>query len=176
MVTSFENDLALEAMTLMRGGVLAKPEDAEKAWRELKGLARELAKDRLGLICREWADRLNERGVQFESLAGGTPVAQAQATRQVLTSYRERLILCAATMDLRGLGAPLPSFEHDPRKLDPRVTEGNSGPWPLKMAFQRLGRVLLLGLPGGGKTTALVHVAGELAQSEEGIIEGASAA
>ncbi len=146
LVTPFQSDLALEGITLMRGGVLARPETAEDAWKELKEIARELARNRLGLPILEWSHRLHKRGIQFRSDAGGTPAARAEATRQVLRRYRELLIDRATRMDLRGIGAPLPLFEHDPNKLDPHVAVGDrdSSGWPLMRAFQRFGRVLLL--------------------------------
>src|SRR5262249_9169863 len=92
LVTAFPVDIGLEANSVLAGGVLQKPEAAEEVWRELKGIARELAKNRLGLTIREWYDRLSRRNIEFRSEAGGVTAAQLEATKRVLTSYRAALI------------------------------------------------------------------------------------
>jgi hypothetical protein len=168
-VHAFSAEISIEAVSVLAGGVIASPEMAEEAWRILKETARELARNRRGLTIREWADQLSRRNIEFACDAGGTPAAQIEATRLALRRYRDRLIERASKMDLRGLGAPLPVFDHSPQKVKPVVTEGDitdSGT-PLASAFQRLGRILLLGLPGGGKTTALTHLAATLANSDD---------
>jgi hypothetical protein len=173
LVTSFPADIAMDAISVLGGGVLAKPEAADDAWKVLKEMARDLAKDRRGLTIREWADRLHRRGIECRADALGVPAGRAEAIRGVLHSYREGLSRRAKMMDLRGLGAALPPFEHDPKKLDPQVSEGGTTEligWPLPRAFRRLGRILLLGLPGSGKSTALTYLAGELAKSEDPVL------
>ncbi|MGA2148908.1 MAG: hypothetical protein ABSH49_28530, partial [Bryobacteraceae bacterium] len=73
----------MDAISVLGGGVLAKPEAADDAWKVLKEMARDLAKDRRGLTIREWADRLHRRGIECRADALGVPAGRAEAIRGV---------------------------------------------------------------------------------------------
>jgi hypothetical protein len=168
-VYAFSSAVAEEAISILAGGVVANADAAAHAWREMVSLVRELAAKRSGLSVSAWADELSRRGVEFAGSMSGTPAARLEAMRRAVHRYRQSLIVSAGMMDLRPLGAPLPQFDHDRKRIRPSVREEKEEPVPipLPIAFRRLGRILLLGLPGGGKTTALVHLAAHLAETDE---------
>ncbi len=163
----------LAAESALAGSVVA-PADAAKAFRELKHVARELARARSGLAIEEWADRLAQARIRLILDSEGTALAAREAQQRASRRYRAELIRDARVLDLRPLGAELAPLRHDISKF----TVYSQAVSPAKrdidrevdlfIAARRRNRTLLLGLPGSGKSTALRHLAAHWAKDESG--------
>ncbi|MFB7539137.1 NACHT domain-containing protein [Streptomyces zaomyceticus] len=152
---------AQQGIQHMRHVVSGGHEAARKAWGDLTALAGRTASLRGGFNLAGWLDALRGEGNQVSS-AGGTPANQIETRRMALDRYSTRLAREGTQIDLRSLGAELPDLplaEADAgimvgTDLDDARAEGE-----LIWSFLRRGRVILTGLPGGGKSTALKHLA-----------------
>jgi hypothetical protein len=125
-----------------------------RAWRDLVARCGRVARLRGGFGIEGWVRLLQEEG--YRITGRGTPAAEAVQQAQALDRYRDLLRSRGTMIDLRPLGAdtaPIPLTELDasvecvPAGADRRDAE--SLPWSLL----RRGRVLLTGLPGGGKVS-----------------------
>lgn len=144
-----------------------------RAWRVLVHHAGRVGRLRGGFAVEGWVRLLEQDGI--EVLAGSTPAREAALMAQSLDRYREQIRRRGTYVDLRPLGsdvAPIPLAEMDAEVNcsepggDTRDTE------PLAWSLLRRRRILLTGLPGGGKSTAvaaagavLVDAAGALSPS-----------
>jgi hypothetical protein len=158
-------DHARQGRLLLDGHVVPVGEGL-KAWRTLIRVAGAAARARRGYVMDEWLTALREAGHRVVD-AGGTPAAAHERRRQALERYRRGLIERAARLDLRPLGANLPPllFADVDAEVQVAVTGDNERDGrELLWAFRRRGRALLTGLPGGGKTTALLRTAARWAQ------------
>jgi hypothetical protein len=124
------------------------------AARELSDIVRTLARLRGGLDAVGLAEVLQARGVPLRSGKAGSPIAAAEA----LSAYRQRQVRRGSTLALFGASgelANLPLEEAD-AEIGIELAKHNFG-WigELPLALRRRGRCLLVGHPGGGKSTAL---------------------
>jgi hypothetical protein len=163
----FTTNSEITAQSVLASAVVA-PSDAVRAFRELKAICRDLAKHRLGLCIEEWAERLVRGKINLTCDPNGSDAARWEARRRAVRRYRADLIRRAMTLDLRPLGAAVAPMRH--RLGGFQVQEVNRSSKlsrnesVLDVAARRRGRILLLGLPGSGKSTALRHLAAEWAR------------
>lgn len=139
---------------------------ALRAWRDLVAHCGRVARLRGGFRVEGWVRLLQEEGYQVTGRE--TPAADAARQAEALDRYRDLLRSRGTEIDLRPLGAdaaPIPLAELDasvecaPAGADRRDAE--SLPWSLL----RRRRVLLTGLPGGGKSVAVAAAAAVLADA-----------
>ncbi len=163
----FTTNSEVAAQSVLASAVVA-PSDVVRAFRELKAISRDLAKHRLGLRIEEWAERLARSKIGLTCDPNGSEAARGEARRRAVRRYRADLVRQAITLDLRPLGAAVAPIRH--RLGGFRVQEVNRSSKSsrderaLEVVARRRGRILLLGLPGSGKTTALRHLAAEWAR------------
>ncbi|WP_162243643.1 NACHT domain-containing protein [Aeromicrobium sp. Root344] len=96
----------------------------------------------------------------------GSAGARAKARLDAVDSYRKRLVAAAAEMSLAGLCPGLPPIEsaHTTSELTVEWGEGRRPhSAPLAAVARRHSRLMIEGLPGMGKSTALVQLAAEWA-------------
>jgi hypothetical protein len=134
---------------------------SQDAWTHLLSLAGEASRARQGYDLDGWTAQLAGR-VALRGDGGSSLVRR----NQVRGRYVETVRSLGRFVDLRQMGASLPRVALrdldaaigviiDPS--DERQTEH------LRWAFLRRGRVVLTGLPGSGKSTALADLAADLA-------------
>jgi hypothetical protein len=163
----FTTNSEIAAQSVLASAVVA-PSDAVRAFRELKAISRDLAKHRLGLRIEEWAERLAHSKIRLTCDPNGSEAARWEARRRAVRRYRADLVRRAITLDLRPLGASVAPIRH--RLGGFRVQEVNRSSKSsrdesaLEVVARRRGRILLLGLPGSGKSTALRHLAADWAR------------
>jgi hypothetical protein len=137
---------------------------ARKAWKSLTDVAGRAARLRGGRQLSGWLAALHGEGTAISS-TGDWPAAKLEILRQALERYTARLVRDGSEIDLRALGAELPNLPLEHADADVKVGTGPDGDRAtseLIWAFLRRGRVVLTGLPGGGKSTALKHLAAQL--------------
>jgi hypothetical protein len=151
---------------LLLSGVVGGGEVAVHAWRDLIAHCGRVGRLRGGFRVESWVRLLQEDGYRVTGF--GTPAADAARRAEALDRYRDLLRSRGTTVDLRSLGAetaPIPLAEMDasvecvPAGADKRDAE------PLPWSLLRRGRVLLTGLPGGGKSVAVAAAAAVLADA-----------
>lgn len=155
---------AQQAINHLRHVVAGGGYDAAwKAWKALIDVAGHAARLRGGHNLAGWLTALHGEGIEVSS-TGQTPAAGLEARRQALERYTARLVREGSEIDLRALGAALPNLALDQADAGVKVcTDTNDRVTSdLIWAFLRRGRVVLTGLPGGGKSTALKHLAAQL--------------
>lgn len=165
-VEEIDDGGAREATLLLREVV----EDLERvipAWRDLVHAAGEVARARGGFEMAGWLDKLRNAGHAIVH-EGPTPAAELEATRRCTERYAELLVRSAATIDLRPLGASLPPIPVNDIDSDVEVRGADASTateliWPVL----RRSRIILTGLPGAGKSTALARLAALLAETDD---------
>ncbi|MFE6481765.1 NACHT domain-containing protein [Streptomyces sp. NPDC057757] len=138
---------------------------ARGAWAALTRISGRTARLRGGHRLAGWLDALHGEEIRISS-AKGAPAAVLETRRLALERYTARLAREGEEIDLRSLGAELPSLPLAQADAGIKVgtnPDDNRAESELLWAFLRRGRVVLTGLPGGGKTTALKHLAAQLA-------------
>jgi hypothetical protein len=163
----FTPDSEIAAQSVLASSVVA-PSDAARAFRELKTISRDLAQHRLGLRIEEWAERLAHSKIRLTCDPNGSEAARWEARRRAVRRYRADLVRRAITLDLRSLGAAVPPIRHrlggfTVQEVN-RSSKSSRDESALDVVARRRGRVLLLGLPGSGKSTALRYLAAEWAR------------
>jgi ribosomal protein L40E/bacterioferritin (cytochrome b1) len=146
-----------------RGALLLDGHVVEKgtgsvAWTALVAIAGRAARLRIGHSIEGWLDELRKRELELTADAEASRAAYLEARERALGAYRNRIIELGEKVDLLGLGAivpPIPFADIDVglEVFDP--AESDRSKRPLLWQLRRRGRVLLTGLPGGGKTVAL---------------------
>ncbi|NOJ64359.1 MULTISPECIES: NACHT domain-containing protein [unclassified Arthrobacter] len=142
------------------------PEDALRAWKELTSAAGRMARIRGGHLLEGWLSELRGTGIEL-TVAGNTPAAELERLSAALRLYRDRMIREGSSIDLRDLGAqfaPLPIAESDAQVRVGNDLDDPRAEADLVWAFLRRGRVVLTGLPGGGKSTAIRILAAQLCE------------
>jgi hypothetical protein len=157
-----------EAVRLL-DDVVGRPLSAQ-AWRDLVALAGRTARLRGGFTLAGWLDLLMQEGHQVlsEGSTAAAHLARQQAARE---RYNSQLKLRGGYVDLRPLGASLPPLPVG--NLDARIrvvvpTASDRDQRDLLWAFLRRGRMLLTGLPGGGKSMAILMTAACLLDVPDG--------
>lgn len=140
-------------------------ESARGAWTALTKIAGRAARLRGGHSLTGWLDALHGEGINISSTTGST-AAVLETRRLALERYRQRLAREGSEIDLRSLGAELPNLPLAQADAGVKVgtnPDDDRDESELIWAFLRRGRVILTGLPGGGKSTALRSLAARLA-------------
>lgn len=150
---------------LLASGFSITPIRVTAIWAELRAAAGRLARNRAGASLPGWLLELRRGGVVLEH-PGENPAGRIERQRVALGRYCDRLVRESREIDLRALGARLPPLSIDGADSGVKVRTDPEDPRDradLVWAFLRLGRVVVTALPGGGKSTALKRVAGDLA-------------
>jgi hypothetical protein len=149
--------------SLLLGRVVGDRE-AQKAWRDLVHIAGRTARLRGGFTVEGWLGLLRGEGHQI-IVDGITTAGELERTRLAVNGYRSRLGWRGRHVDLRPLGAALPPFPLAGADATIRVIAADGDgrdSRDLLWAFLRRGRMLLTGLPGGGKSMAIAAAAARL--------------
>jgi hypothetical protein len=164
-----QDDDGAEIGRLLLDGHVVESGYGARAWRELIGAVGRAARNRVGNSVEGWAEELRRRGIPLVSDAAGSRAARVEHRRQAVARYRERLYQSGNQIDLTGLGAKLPPLPIEEMDANLTVRDPDSDDrfgHTLLWAMRRRGRVILTGLPGGGKSTSLRAAAGQWAQRE----------
>lgn len=153
---------------LLDGHVVTKGEGA-RAWRELVSIAGAAARLRVGHTIEAWLAELRRREVPLTADAEASRSAYLQRRHEAVSRYRETLRYRGERVDLTTLGArlpPIPLSEMDAGIPVRDPTSDERDTHSLLWSFRRRGRVLLTGLPGGGKSTAVAAAVAAWARRE----------
>jgi len=138
--------------------------DQEKAWFILESTIRGLSARRIGINIDGWLEALMRGGVRLiEDPAGPAAVLQA------MQRYKESVVNRGRQLSLHGLCETMPQFIVEPNTRSINVCAGED---KIKLSWlvRRWQRVLILGLPGVGKSTAMRRLASENAAIKVGPI------
>lgn len=155
---------ATHGRLLLDGRVVAAGEGT-RAWRELLAIAGETARLRGGHTIERWLRRLRERGVSLVRDAHASRASYAAAKQDAVARYRELLIRRGSNVDLSSLGIPVPPISFDEMDADVELMRQDNDRDRLDplWTMRRYGRIVVTGLPGGGKSTTVARIAGEWA-------------
>jgi len=156
------------------GGLLlaqvVSPGEALSAWHALTRIAGRAARHRGGFTVEGWFAELQGEGM-IVSTTGDSPAAVLARRSEALGRYFSDLRRRASHVDLRGLGGtipPIPMADVDARVRVLLDEDDSRSDADLLWAFLRRGRMVLTGLPGGGKSTAIAVAAGRLSLLSDG--------
>lgn len=150
---------------------IVAPANTNKAWHGLVGAAGKAARIRGGRTMGGWLEELRSAGVNVTT-EGGTFAAQLAQRAAAVQRHADGLRARRDTVDLRVLGAEVPPIPLDDIDAGIKVVyedEDNRGARngrKLLWAFLRHGRVVLTGLPGSGKSRAVVALAADLMERD----------
>lgn len=148
---------------LLLGRVVGDGGTAVHAWRDLVAHCGRVGRLRGGFSTEGWVRQLQDD--RYRITGSGTPAAEIAHRAGAVDRYRDRLRSRGTTVDLLSLGADvarIPLKELDasvdcvPTGSDRRDAE------QLAWSLLRRSRVLLTGLPGGGKSVAVAAAAAVL--------------
>ena len=157
-----ETDMGADVGRLPLRGVLVDEDQAPAAWKDLVEDCKYLARTRQGRSRTGLIERLRQLGYALKPDAPGSAGARSSA----IGRYRQLVLRRGRTLDFLGLGASIPPLaveDADARVRASGTTQhGDPGMSSVDLArgLRRRGRVLLTGLPGGGKSTAVRIVGG----------------
>ncbi|WP_312674376.1 hypothetical protein [Microbacterium sp.] len=144
------------------------PDVAMQAWKTLLSHAGLTARMRTGHHLAGWLQPLRSASIPLQPQPGS--VSDGILRRQdAIAHYFEHLHREGTHIDLRALGADLPPLALEDSAADVEVGVDPEDPrarGELLWAFLRRHRVILTGLPGGGKSTAIRRVAAELTRDD----------
>lgn len=162
------------AESMLDGAVVIWGEGQPAYW-TIRREVLQLAQRREGRTMEGWVGLLRSQDFTLTTDAVASAAARFEARREVEARHRARLERKATQLDLRGLGSEFPPIQVEPGAIEFRVRVGGPdddteplGTLELGRAVLRRGRVLLTGLPGSGKSTALEHLAGRWAAERDG--------
>lgn len=148
---------------------IVHPDSAPSSWTALVRIAGRAARLRGGFDLASWLGELRSEGVVINAHES-SKAAELERTHIAGGRYLQAIRRRGASIDLRGLGAELPPIPIGEVDADVEVlldASDSRSAAKLLWAFLRRGRMILTGLPGGGKSTALAVLAGELTTLEE---------
>jgi hypothetical protein len=170
-VEEIQDGDAQHAISYLQGIVATgSATDAQRAWNSLTGVAGYTARRRGGHDLSGWLAALRGEGVRMSG-NGDTPAAELENLHQAMGRYYIRLSREGSQIDLRALGAQLPTIPFDNADADVKVNtspDGDRHQSELVWAFMRRGRLVLTGLPGGGKSTSIRRLAAQLCSLPDG--------
>lgn len=138
---------------------------ARRVWIELMHFAGKISRQRTGVALKAWGEMLEGASLPLTK-HGSTPSASILRRRDAVQAYLDEVTYRGTHIDLRALGGDLPDIdltEADAR-LDVSTREDYAqATTELRWAFLRRHRMVLTGLPGGGKSTALRQLAAQFA-------------
>lgn len=139
-----------------------------ESWHALNRVAGRTTRLRGGYSVEGWLAELRHEGVSFDS-EGDTRAALFVRRNEAVQAYFDYLRDRASHIDLRGLGALFPRIPIEDVDAEVRVVlDQKDTDADLVWAFLRRGRMILTGLPGSGKSTALLRVAAKLSGLSDG--------
>ncbi|MFG1898472.1 NACHT domain-containing protein [Micromonospora zamorensis] len=140
------------AAALLDGNVVAAGQ-GHAATSELARAHRRSASLRTGLDLEQWIDRLARPPFDLISDSAASASARRSAERVAVEQYSRR-VGSPGGIDLLAFGTDLPLIDTTIR-CDVGPLDEENGRVDLDIFFRRYGRVLLLGAPGSGKSTAM---------------------
>jgi hypothetical protein len=154
-----DGDAAERAAALLDGRIVSHGM-GHRAFLAFVAKAREIARLRSGLDADGLIDSLKEAGIELTKDASGARGARIVARQQASARYRQRLQSTGNSIRLLGVGAglpelPLTDIDASVEATEPWLEEERPAERPLDLLIRRRGRLLLTGLPGAGKSTAL---------------------
>jgi NACHT domain-containing protein len=150
-------------------GTVVHAGDGQRAVGILRAEVRRHARQRTGDQLGGWVAALRRGGVRLVEDPEGALGARRAARDAAVNGYRDRLVARAGELPLSTMGFDLPPLQAGDladglrvRWASPSQPRRSGGRSPVKLlvAVRRLGRCLLRGLPGGGKSLALTQIAG----------------
>jgi hypothetical protein len=154
---------ARQATGLLAGSVCVA-EDAELAWSTLVSTAGQLARRRAGYDLSSWLGELRAASVRL-STSGDTRCARLERMHRAVERYESELRSAANWLDLQSLGASAAPIAMEVADAEIEVhlnPDDSHKKGELMWVALRRGRVVLTGLPGGGKSTAMATAAAQL--------------
>jgi hypothetical protein len=153
---------ALAGSALLEGTVV-EPGQGRAAFNELSRVVRRLGRERARLEMPSWREVLTEAGIKI--LLGPTPETATERLESARGRYFDRIHRDGAHIDLRPIGFEIAPIPIDDPASDLRVVRSDADDREalssdqLIHVLRRAGRLLVAGLPGRGKTTALRQLA-----------------
>lgn len=149
-------------------GAIVPHGSGPEAFEALRSKALDLARLRQGLDVAGLLATLSEAGLQLSGDANGSAALRLVARQTAAATYRQRVQEDGETIRLLGVGAGLPTLilsdlDAEVEAIEPGLEEERPSERPLSLLVRRRGRLLLTGLPGSGKSTAMRQAAGEQA-------------
>jgi hypothetical protein len=153
---------------LLLDGAIVTHGSGPAAFEALRSKALDLARLRQGFNVAGLLTALSEAGLQLSGEADGSAALRLVARQAAATTYRQRLQEDGETIRLLGVGAGLPrlvltDLDAEVKAIEPGLEKEKPSERPLSLLVRRRGRLLLTGLPGSGKSTAMRQAAGEQA-------------
>lgn len=165
---SVEHEHCERGRLLLDGHVAQKGQGA-RAWRELLLTVGDAARTRVGHRVAGWLEWLRRREVPLTADAVASRAAYLEARHRAVARYRERLEHRGSHVDLTSIGLrvpPIPLSDMD-ASIEVREPEGDErDSHDLFWSCRLLGRVVLTGLPGSGKSAAVARVVSEWARRD----------
>ncbi|HVC08299.1 MAG TPA: hypothetical protein VND98_12055 [Solirubrobacterales bacterium] len=157
-----------ERASLLLDGAIVADGVGERAFEALKAKAHDLARLREGLNTAGLIGVLRDAGLELNCDVSGVAALRLLARQAAATGYRQRLQRDGETIRLLGVGADLPNLvladiDADVKAIEPRLGEERPSERYLDLLIRRRGRLLLTGLPGSGKSTAMRKAAAQQA-------------
>lgn len=140
----------------------------ESAFKALKEAAHDLGRLREGVDINGMIQILREDQLKLLGDVSEAAALRLVAQQQAEAGYRQRLQLDGETIRLLGVGAGIPNLEladvdAEVKATEPSQDEEKERERDLGLLVRRRGRLLLTGLPGSGKSTAMRQAAAEQA-------------
>jgi hypothetical protein len=140
----------------------------ESAFKALKEAAHDLGRLREGVDIKGMVQILRENQLELLGDVSEAAALQLVARQQAETAYRQRLQRDGETIRLLGVGAGVPNLEladvdAEVKAAEPSQDEERESERDLGLLVRRRGKLLLTGLPGSGKSTAMRQAAAEQA-------------
>jgi hypothetical protein len=154
--------------SLLLDGVIVAHGSGPMAFEALRSKALDLARLRQGIDVVGLLAALREAGLHLSGDADGSAALHLVARQAAAAAYRHLLQEDGETIRLLGVGADLPrlvltDLDAEVKAIEPGLEEERPSERPLSLLVRRRGRLLLTGLPGSGKSTAMRQAAGEQA-------------
>lgn len=158
-----DGDAAERAAALLDGTIVPHGM-GQRAFQALVAKAREIARLRSGLDADGLIDCLKEADIELTDDASGARAARIVARQHASARYRQRVQIAGDSIRLLGVGAglpelPLADIDASVEATEPWLEEERPSERPLDLLIRRRGRLILTGLPGAGKSTALRRAA-----------------
>jgi hypothetical protein len=143
---------------------VVRPERSSTAWKDLVAIAGRIGRLRGGFKMRGWLGALMGEG--HEVVGTETPAGELARRIAAMNRYQAQVRRPGTTLDLHRLGSDLPALDlADVDAVVDVVDPGSDNTrhrHRLIWTFLARHRVLLTGLPGGGKSTALAGLAASM--------------
>jgi hypothetical protein len=158
--------------SLLLDGEIVAHGYGERAFETLEAKAHELARQRGAVDAAGLLALLHEHELPPPTAARNVPAARFLARQAAAARYRERCREAGETIRLLGLGADLPplplaDLDAQVKAAEPGEEDDAIAGKPLGLLVRRRGRLLLTGLPGSGKSTAMRQAAAEQASQPD---------